>query len=61
MRNTKNNKQTKDINSIKISLSSPEDMLERSFGEVVKPETINYRTYKPESGGLFCERVFGSH
>ena len=41
MRNTKNSKQTKDINSIKISLSSPEDMLERSFGEVVKPETIN--------------------
>ncbi|MDA9228185.1 DNA-directed RNA polymerase subunit beta' [Flavobacteriales bacterium] len=59
MRNTKNSKQTKDINSIKISLSSPEDMLERSYGEVVKPETINYRTYKPESGGLFCERVFG--
>ena len=59
MRNTKNNKQTKDINSIKISLSSPEHMLERSYGEVVKPETINYRTYKPESGGLFCERVFG--
>ncbi|MBL6874327.1 MAG: DNA-directed RNA polymerase subunit beta' [Flavobacteriales bacterium] len=59
MRNNKNSKQTKDINSIKISLSSPEDMLERSFGEVVKPETINYRTYKPESGGLFCERVFG--
>ncbi len=59
MRNTKNSKQTKDINAIKISLSSPEDMLERSSGEVVKPETINYRTYKPESGGLFCERVFG--
>ena len=59
MRNTKNSKQTKDINTIKISLSSPEDMLERSSGEVVKPETINYRTYKPESGGLFCERVFG--
>ena len=59
MRNTKNNRQTKDINQIKISLSSPEDMLEKSWGEVVKPETINYRTYKPESGGLFCERVFG--
>tara|TARA_B100001057_G_scaffold56788_2_gene50289 strand:- start:584 stop:4894 length:4311 start_codon:yes stop_codon:yes gene_type:complete len=59
MRNSRNNKQTKDINRIKISLSSPEDMLERSSGEVVKPETINYRTYKPESGGLFCERVFG--
>ena len=59
MRNNRNSKQAQDINSIKISLSSPEDMLERSSGEVVKPETINYRTYKPESGGLFCERVFG--
>ena len=59
MRNNRNSKQAQDINTIKISLSSPEDMLERSSGEVVKPETINYRTYKPESGGLFCERVFG--
>ena len=59
MRNTKNNKQAQDINSIKISLSSPEDILDKSSGEVTKPETINYRTYKPESGGLFCERVFG--
>ena len=59
MRNNRNSKQAQDINRIKISLSSPEDMLERSSGEVVKPETINYRTYKPESGGLFCERVFG--
>ena len=59
MRNTKNSRQAQDINKIKISLSSPEYMLERSSGEVVKPETINYRTYKPESGGLFCERVFG--
>jgi DNA-directed RNA polymerase subunit beta' len=59
MRNTKNNRQAQDINSIKISLSSPEDILEKSSGEVTKPETINYRTYKPESGGLFCERVFG--
>ncbi len=59
MRNTKNNRQAQDINSIKISLSSPEDILGKSSGEVTKPETINYRTYKPESGGLFCERVFG--
>ena len=59
MRNTKNNKQAQDINTIKISLSSPEDILSKSSGEVTKPETINYRTYKPESGGLFCERVFG--
>mgnify|MGYP001247589144 CR=1 FL=1 len=59
MRNTKNTLQAQDINSIKISLSSPEDILGKSSGEVTKPETINYRTYKPESGGLFCERVFG--
>ena len=59
MRNTKNTIQAQDINSIKISLSSPEDILEKSSGEVTKPETINYRTYKPEAGGLFCERVFG--
>jgi len=44
---------------ISISLSSPEEILERSFGEVLKPETINYRTYKPERDGLFCERIFG--
>ncbi len=59
MRNTKNNRQAQHIKAIKISLSSPEDILEKSAGEVTKPETINYRTYKPESGGLFCERVFG--
>ncbi len=59
MRNTKQNRQAQDINSIKISLTSPEDILAKSSGEVTKPETINYRTYKPESGGLFCERVFG--
>ena len=59
MKNTQNTIQAQDINSIKISLSSPEDILGKSSGEVTKPETINYRTYKPESGGLFCERVFG--
>ncbi len=42
-----------------ISLASPESILESSFGEVTQPETINYRTYKPEMGGLFCERIFG--
>ncbi|MFM8431329.1 MAG: DNA-directed RNA polymerase subunit beta', partial [Bacteroidota bacterium] len=42
-----------------ISLSSPENILEQSSGEVLKPETINYRTYKPERDGLFCERIFG--
>ncbi|MBK8846463.1 MAG: DNA-directed RNA polymerase subunit beta' [Bacteroidetes bacterium] len=44
---------------ITISLASPEDILEQSAGEVLKPETINYRTYKPERDGLFCERIFG--
>ena len=48
-----------DFRSITISLASPEDILERSHGEVLKPETINYRTYKPERDGLFCERIFG--
>jgi DNA-directed RNA polymerase subunit beta' len=42
-----------------VSLASPEDILDQSKGEVLKPETINYRTYKPEMGGLFCERIFG--
>ncbi|HQQ02852.1 MAG TPA: DNA-directed RNA polymerase subunit beta', partial [Bacteroidales bacterium] len=47
------------FNQIMISLASPESILERSYGEVLKPETINYRTYKPERDGLFCERIFG--
>lgn len=47
------------FNKIVISLASPEQILEQSFGEVLKPETINYRTYKPERDGLFCERIFG--
>ncbi|MDX9797505.1 MAG: DNA-directed RNA polymerase subunit beta', partial [Bacteroidales bacterium] len=47
------------FNSMTISLASPESILERSRGEVLKPETINYRTYKPERDGLFCERIFG--
>src|SRR3989338_7116503 len=47
------------FNKITISLASPEVILERSSGEVLKPETINYRTYKPERDGLFCERIFG--
>jgi DNA-directed RNA polymerase subunit beta' len=47
------------FSSITISLASPELILERSHGEVTKPETINYRTYKPERDGLFCERIFG--
>ncbi|MBK6830531.1 MAG: DNA-directed RNA polymerase subunit beta' [Flavobacteriales bacterium] len=47
------------FNKIVVSLASPEQILERSHGEVIKPETINYRTYKPERDGLFCERIFG--
>lgn len=47
------------FSKIRISLASPEIILRRSFGEVIKPETINYRSYKPEMGGLFCERIFG--
>ena len=48
-----------DFNTITVSLASPEMILEQSHGEVLKPETINYRTYKPERDGLFCERIFG--
>ena len=48
-----------DFNSITVSLASPESIKRRSYGEVTKPETINYRTYKPERDGLFCERIFG--
>jgi len=46
---------------ISIGLASPEEILERSSGEVLKPETVNYRTYKPERDGLFCERIFGPY
>jgi DNA-directed RNA polymerase subunit beta' len=49
----------KGVSSITISLSSPEAILERSHGEVLKPETINYRSFKPEKEGLFCEKIFG--
>jgi len=55
----KNVKTPPRFDKITISLSSPELILERSSGEVLKPETINYRTYKPERDGLFCERIFG--
>ena len=54
----KDNKSTS-FNRITIGLASPEEILENSSGEVLKPETINYRTYKPERDGLFCERIFG--
>jgi len=55
----KDNTIRNEFSSITISLASPESILERSRGEVLKPETINYRTYKPERDGLFCERIFG--
>ncbi|QJD96943.1 DNA-directed RNA polymerase subunit beta' [Mucilaginibacter robiniae] len=55
----KDNKIKSNFTTITISLASPESILERSSGEVLKPETINYRTYKPERDGLFCERIFG--
>lgn len=55
----KENKVKSEFDKIVISLASPEMILERSSGEVLKPETINYRTYKPERDGLFCERIFG--
>lgn len=48
-----------DFTSVKISLARPQDIRSWSFGEVKKPETINYRTYRPEKDGLFCERIFG--
>jgi len=57
--NRNNEQQQKSFEQITICLTSPDDILERSFGEVLKPETINYRTYKPERDGLFCERIFG--
>ncbi len=53
------NKIKSNFNKISIGLASPEEILKLSSGEVLKPETINYRTYKPERDGLFCERIFG--
>lgn len=55
----KDSKIKSNFTKITISLASPEEILENSYGEVTKPETINYRTYKPERDGLFCERIFG--
>ncbi len=55
----KDNKPKPGFNKITISLASPDAILDRSYGEVLKPETINYRTYKPERDGLFCEKIFG--
>ena len=55
----KDTKVKNNFSKITIGLASPEEILENSYGEVTKPETINYRTYKPERDGLFCERIFG--
>ena len=55
----KTNNQTLNFDQIKISVSSPEQIRSWSFGEIKKPETINYRTFKPEREGLFCARIFG--
>ena len=59
MASKKENQISSTFNSMTISLASPQSIEERSRGEVLKPETINYRTYKPERDGLFCERIFG--
>src|SRR5947209_15160102 len=48
-----------DFDAVRLAIASPDDILEWSYGEVTKPETINYRTQKPERDGLFCERIFG--
>jgi len=50
---------SRSFSSITVGLLSPEEILDRSFGEILKPETINYRSYKPEKDGLFCEKIFG--
>ncbi|MEO7922361.1 MAG: DNA-directed RNA polymerase subunit beta' [Chitinophagaceae bacterium] len=55
----KENRPKAAFSRITIGLASPDTILERSYGEILKPETINYRTYKPERDGLFCERIFG--
>ncbi|MBM3443049.1 MAG: DNA-directed RNA polymerase subunit beta' [Bacteroidetes bacterium] len=59
MAQKKDQRPKSNFSGITISLASPNSILERSHGEVLKPETINYRTYKPERDGLFCERIFG--
>ena len=59
MARKQDNTAQKKFNKISIGLASPESILADSRGEVLKPETINYRTHKPERDGLFCERIFG--
>jgi DNA-directed RNA polymerase subunit beta' len=59
MENTMLDQNTNEFNAVRLSLASPQQILDWSHGEVTKPETINYRTQKPEKDGLFCERIFG--
>ena len=56
---TKSLSSEKKFNNIKITLASPDKIKSWSFGEIKKPETINYRTFRPEKDGLFCARIFG--
>ena len=58
-KNITRSRKSNSFNSISLGLLSPEAILERSYGETLKPETINYRSYKPEKDGLFCEKIFG--
>ena len=51
----------KDFDAIKISIASPDQIRSWSYGEVKRPDTVNYRTIKPENGGLFCSRIFGGN
>ena len=58
-KDTKQNLAEKNFSHIKITLASPDKIKSWSFGEIKKPETINYRTFRPEKAGLFCARIFG--
>ena len=58
-KNITRSRKSNSFNSISLGLLSPEAILERSYGESLKPETINYRSYKPEKDGLFCEKIYG--
>ncbi len=59
MRKYTNSINIEDFDAVRLAVASPEDILDWSHGEITKPETINYRTQKPERDGLFCERIFG--
>jgi len=59
IREIKRNKRVENYDKVKIKIASPDSIREWSYGEVIKPDTLNYRTLKPEKGGLFCERIFG--